>query len=56
MQIAGDRTGVLAVGDRDCSLQRRRQKIIEIAPAPNLTPAVREALLEAAVTLGAAVR
>jgi acetyl/propionyl-CoA carboxylase alpha subunit/acetyl-CoA carboxylase carboxyltransferase component len=56
VQIAGDRTGVLAIGDRDCSLQRRRQKIIEIAPAPNLSPAQRERLLDAAVTLGAAVR
>jgi acetyl/propionyl-CoA carboxylase alpha subunit/acetyl-CoA carboxylase carboxyltransferase component len=56
VQIAGDRTGVLAVGDRDCSLQRRRQKIVEIAPAPNLTPHQRERLFDAAVTLGAAVR
>ncbi len=56
VQIAGDRTGVLAVGDRDCSLQRRRQKIVEIAPAPNLTHAQREQLFDAAVTLGAAVR
>jgi acetyl/propionyl-CoA carboxylase alpha subunit/acetyl-CoA carboxylase carboxyltransferase component len=56
VQIAGDRTGVLAVGDRDCSLQRRRQKIVEIAPAPNLNAAQREALFDAAVTLGAAVR
>jgi acetyl/propionyl-CoA carboxylase alpha subunit/acetyl-CoA carboxylase carboxyltransferase component len=56
VQIAGDRTGVLAVGDRDCSLQRRRQKIVEIAPAPSLTHAQREQLFDAAVTLGAAVR
>ena len=56
VQIAGDRTGVLAVGDRDCSLQRRRQKIVEIAPAPNLNAAQRERLFDAAVTLGAAVR
>ena len=56
VQIAGDRTGVLAIGDRDCSLQRRRQKIIEIAPAPGLDPALREKLHDWAATLAAAVR
>ncbi len=56
VQIAGDRTGVLAIGDRDCSLQRRHQKVLEIAPAPGLSEALRSRLFEAAVTLTAAVR
>ncbi len=56
VQIAGDKTGVVAVGERDGSLQRRQQKIIEIAPAPGLSDALRTALHEAAVTLAAAVR
>jgi acetyl/propionyl-CoA carboxylase alpha subunit/acetyl-CoA carboxylase carboxyltransferase component len=56
VQIAGDNGGVLAIGERDCSLQRRHQKILEIAPAPNLSEPLRARLFEAAVTLAAAAR
>ncbi len=56
VQVAGDGQQVLAIGDRDCSLQRRHQKIIEIAPAPALPETVRKALHEAAVKLGQAVK
>jgi acetyl/propionyl-CoA carboxylase alpha subunit/acetyl-CoA carboxylase carboxyltransferase component len=56
VQVAGDRTGVLAIGERDCSLQRRHQKILEIAPAPSLSEGTRQRLFEAAADIAAAVR
>jgi acetyl-CoA carboxylase biotin carboxylase subunit len=50
VQILGDQHGhVIALGDRDCSLQRRHQKMLEEAPAPNVSRKVREALLRTAV-------
>ncbi|MBK0097129.1 urea carboxylase [Erwinia sp. S63] len=53
VQIFGDGTGkVIALGERDCSLQRRNQKVVEETPAPNLPQATREALLSSAVRLG----
>ena len=57
VQIFGDGTGrVIALGERDCSLQRRNQKVVEEAPAPNLPDAARAGLIAAAVRLGAAAR
>jgi acetyl/propionyl-CoA carboxylase alpha subunit/acetyl-CoA carboxylase carboxyltransferase component len=56
VQVAGDGTHVVAIGDRDCSLQRRRQKLVEIAPAPNLPDATRSALFDAATRLTAGYR
>lgn len=53
VQIFGDGKGrVVALGERDCSLQRRNQKVVEETPAPNLPAATRAALLNAAVQLG----
>ncbi|CAI0743333.1 Acetyl-/propionyl-coenzyme A carboxylase alpha chain [Serratia entomophila] len=53
VQIFGDGQGrVVALGERDCSLQRRNQKVVEETPAPNLPAATRQALHRAAVTLG----
>ena len=56
VQIFGDGQGwVVALGERDCSLQRRNQKVVEETPAPNLPAATRQALHQAAVALGASV-
>lgn len=52
VQIAGDRQGnVVHLGDRECSVQRRFQKLIEETPSPALTPSLRQSALEAALKL-----
>ena len=57
VQLFGDGKGnVIALGERDCSVQRRNQKVIEETPAPNLTAEVRQLLLDTAVRLGEAVQ
>ena len=57
VQIFGDGEGrVVALGERDCSVQRRNQKVIEETPAPGISDALREQLMAAAVSLGEAVR
>ena len=56
VQIFGDGQGeVIALGVRDCSVQRRNQKVLEETPAPNLPAGVAEALCAAAVRLARAV-
>jgi pyruvate carboxylase len=57
VQLLGDQHGNLVhLFERDCSLQRRHQKIVEMAPAPNLDPATRQHILDAALAVGRAVR
>jgi acetyl-CoA carboxylase biotin carboxylase subunit len=57
VQILGDGEGnVVCLGERECSIQRRRQKLIEEAPAHGLTQEIRGQIQEAAVKLGKALR
>ena len=56
VQIVGDKRGNLVhLWERDCSVQRRHQKVIEIAPAPNLDPQLRQELCDAAIKIGKSV-
>ncbi|MBB3994856.1 acetyl/propionyl-CoA carboxylase alpha subunit/acetyl-CoA carboxylase carboxyltransferase component [Sulfitobacter undariae] len=54
VQIIGDGTHVTHLWERDCSVQRRHQKVIELAPAPHLNEDTRTALLEASIAIGRA--
>ncbi|MFV0443093.1 MAG: pyruvate carboxylase [Planctomycetaceae bacterium] len=55
VQLLGDKHGnLLHLFERDCSVQRRHQKVVEIAPAPNLDAKVRQEILDAAVSIGRA--
>jgi acetyl/propionyl-CoA carboxylase alpha subunit len=56
VQIVGDRHGsVIHLGTRECSVQRRYQKLLEEAPAPNLPPETRDGLHSVAVALAASI-
>jgi len=56
VQVVGDGLGgVVALGDRDCSIQRRHQKLIEIAPSPHLPEGLRDRITSAAVRMAAHV-
>jgi acetyl/propionyl-CoA carboxylase alpha subunit len=56
VQLTGDRTGAVShFWERDCTIQRRHQKLIEVAPSPSLVAGLRERILDAASHLATAV-
>ncbi|WP_319824468.1 acetyl-CoA carboxylase family protein [Thalassovita sp.] len=57
VQVLGDAGGnITHLWERDCTLQRRHQKLVEIAPAPDLPPATRQAILQSALSLACAAK
>jgi acetyl/propionyl-CoA carboxylase alpha subunit len=56
VQIIGDGSGAVShLWERECTLQRRNQKLVEIAPSPSLTPALRKRIIDAALRMAASV-
>jgi len=55
LQLLGDGRQVMSLGERECTLQRRFQKLVEIAPSPSLSPALRAQLTQAALRMAAEV-
>jgi len=57
VQLLGDlHGGLVHLFERDCSVQRRHQKVVEVAPAPNLDPRLRDAICDAALAIGRKAR
>ncbi|CAN5771117.1 carboxyl transferase domain-containing protein [soil metagenome] len=56
VQVLGDGEQAMSLGERECSLQRRFQKLVEIAPSPSLSNALREQLTQAALRMAKATR
>ena len=57
VQVVGDHTGaVVHLGERDCSIQRRHQKLVEIAPSPGLPEGLRARITDAAVRIARAAK
>ena len=53
VQIVGDGKRVVHLGERDCTLQRRNQKLVEIAPSPSISPKLRGSIMDAALRIAA---
>ena len=57
VQILGDRHGgLMHFGERECTIQRRNQKLVEMAPSPSLSPGLRERIVDTAMQIASAAR